>query len=147
MINNVIKKGNEDVNQDVPDNICDMLMIEFQTHRKDEQVALVNSEVDRKLVQTRDFGTNAKATIQNNVSTLRRKVRKRLHMDVSFTHMDNLSFHYKTNVQKWKYVLQIWTTTGRELGEKALDCKGVMKADELMKTITNDGPRYDKLVK
>lgn len=28
-------------------------------------------------------------------------------MDVTSAHMDNVSFHSKTRVQKWKYVVQI----------------------------------------
>lgn len=118
MINDVIKKGNENVNHDIPYNMCDVLMIEFQTQRKDEQVVLVKTEVDIKHVQTMDFGKNVEATVQNNVSTLRRKVgEKRLHVDVSFTHMDNAFSRSKKNVQKWKYVIQRWTSTGRDLGE------------------------------
>lgn len=142
-----IKKGNGDVNQDVPDNMCDMLMSEFQTHRKDEQDSLEKTEL-MKLVQMRDSETGAEETVYNIVSTLRRKVEeKRFHVNVSSTHMDNLSFHSKTNVQKWKFDLQRWIATRRELGEEALDCKGVMKDDELWRTIIDDVPRYDKQVK
>lgn len=43
MSNDVIKKGNEDIKQDVPDNICDMLVTKFPTQRKDEQFGLVIS--------------------------------------------------------------------------------------------------------
>lgn len=51
MIYDVIKKGNGDVNSVVPINIYDMLVSEFSTQKKDEQVVLVKYEVDRKLVQ------------------------------------------------------------------------------------------------
>lgn len=43
---NVFKYGNEDINQDVPDNLYDMLVTEFPTQKKDGQVALNNSEVN-----------------------------------------------------------------------------------------------------
>lgn len=52
VINDVIKKGNEDVNQDVLVNICDTLVTDFPTQRKDEQVSLVSSKINRKLVQS-----------------------------------------------------------------------------------------------
>lgn len=58
MINIVIKKGNEDVNMDVLVNMCDMLLNEAQTQRKDEKSVIVKSEVARKFVQTRDSKTN-----------------------------------------------------------------------------------------
>lgn len=70
-----------------------------------------------------------------------------MHMDVSYTHMDNVYSHSITSVEKWKYVLQRWTATKREIGEEALDCKGIMKADKLMNTITDDSLSYYKVVK
>lgn len=114
MINDIIKIGKEDVNQDVLDNMCDILMIELQTHRKYERVSLVKTEGNIKLFQMRDYGTNAEAKIQNSVSTLRRKViEKILHVDISYIHMDTVYSHYKTNVQKCECVLQRWFSTER----------------------------------
>lgn len=43
---NVFKYDNGDVNQGVPNNLCDMLVSEFLTQMKDEPVAPNNSEVD-----------------------------------------------------------------------------------------------------
>ena len=101
ILKDVPKGGNQDVNQDVPNNMYDMLVTGFPTQRKDEQVALVKTKVDRNILKMSDYGINAEATVDNNVSTLRRKNgEKRLHVDVSFTHMDNTSSHSKTNVKK-----------------------------------------------
>lgn len=71
MIYDVIKKVSEDFTQDVLDNMCDMLLTEFPTHRKGEQVALIKFKVDKKLVQMMDSETNVEATFQDIVSTLR----------------------------------------------------------------------------
>lgn len=61
---NVINNGVKgDIYQDFPNNMCDMLLIEFLTQRKDEQVALVKSEVNRRLVQIRYSEINVKATV------------------------------------------------------------------------------------
>lgn len=37
--------------------------------------------------------------------------------------MDNVSFNYKQSGQKWKYVLQRWTATEREISEETLNYK------------------------
>lgn len=75
--------------------------------------------------------------------TLRIKVGgKRIHGDVSSTHMDP-----EIRVQKWKYVLQIRISTETELGEEVIDCKEIMKVDGLMKIVFDDGPSYEKSVK
>lgn len=56
MLNDIIKKGNEDVNLDVPDNMCDMLVTEFPSQRKDEKNTLINFKMNRRLVQTCEPG-------------------------------------------------------------------------------------------
>lgn len=58
--------------------------------------------------------------------------------------MDNVSFHFETNVQRWKHVFERRIVGEKELGKKALDCKKIM---ELLKTITNVDPFYEKLIK
>lgn len=93
----------------------DMLVTEFQTQRKEEQVSHDNSEVIRKLVQTRESDINSEAYIQNIVSTMRRKVGgKRIHLNVTSSHMDNMSFQSEANAQKWKYVFQRMIGVERE---------------------------------
>ena len=49
-------------------------MTEFPTRRKDEKVALVNFEVNKKLVQTSDFETDDEEDVMNIMHTVRRKV-------------------------------------------------------------------------
>ena len=68
-------------------------------------------------------------------------------MNVASSHMDNMSFHPETSIQKWKYVLQRRITSERELGEKAIHGKEIMKVIRQMNIVTDDGPNYEKLVK
>lgn len=103
----MLKDDNEDVNQDVPDNMYDMLVIEFLTQRKDDKVALVNFEVNIKLVQTSDSWTDDDEDVLDIVSTIRINVsEKRVIVNVTSAHMDNVPFHSETSVQKLKYVVQ-----------------------------------------
>lgn len=57
MLRYVTKHGNKDVKQGMLDNLYDMLVTEFLTHKKDKQVALVNAEMNKKLVQIINFET------------------------------------------------------------------------------------------
>lgn len=111
----MLKDGNEDVNHVVPDNKYDIWEIEFTTQRKDEQVALVNSGVNKNLVQISKSRTNVEANAQYIVFTMmRNNGGNRIHVDVTYVHMDNESFHSETSFQKWKYVLQGRIVSDRE---------------------------------
>lgn len=56
---------------------------------------------------------------------VRRKVHgNRIHVNVPTSPMDNVTFHYETNV--WKYVFQRRITCKRELSKKAFDCIDIM---------------------
>lgn len=91
--------------------------------------------------------TYVEANVHDIVVTMRRKTRgKIIHVDVTSAHMDNMSFHSKTIVQKWEYVPQIRITAERELGEGTLDCIEIMKATGIMKIVTDDGPSCENLI-
>ena len=92
--------------------MCDMLVTKFPTQRKDEQTALVNFEVNRKLVLTNESETNVEAYVQDIIR--RRGGGKRIHVNVSFTHIDNVSLHSEISVQKWKYIFQRRIAAERE---------------------------------
>ena len=92
--------------------------------RKDEKVSIVNYEVNIKLVQTSEFETDAEADVQDMVIIIRIKVGgKRTPVNVDDAPLDNLSFHYETSVQKWRYALLRWVYCEKNLGTNALDCK------------------------
>lgn len=68
-------------------------------------------------------------------------------MDVTSYHMDNVSFHFETIVQKWEYVPQRRIIVVRELVKGTLDCIEITKATRVMKIIINDGKTCEKVVK
>lgn len=85
----------------MPDNLYDMLVTEFLTQRKDNQVAPVNYKVNKNLVQTSDSRTDGEEDVLDIVHTVSRKVSmKKILVNVSSTHMDNVSFHFEKSVQK-----------------------------------------------
>jgi hypothetical protein len=95
--------------------------------------------------------TDVEADVRNIVTYGKKKiVGKKIHVNIPPAPMDNVKFHSKESVQKWKYVYQRRITHKRELSQEALNCKEVMKLLEvagLMKTLTNSGRCHEKLVK
>jgi ribosomal protein S10 len=95
--------------------------------------------------------TNLEEDVQNIVKSGKNKIAgKGIPENIPPSPMDNVTFHSKESVQKWKYVDQRRITHKRELSQEALNCKEVMKLLEvagLMKTLTNSGRCHEKLVK
>lgn len=113
----MLKDGNEDVSQDV-DKMYDILVTEFPNQRKDEQVALVNSEVNRNIIQTSECETDDEEDVLDIMHTIGRKDGgKRILMNVTSNHLDNLSFQSETSVKKQKYIFQRRNATKRALGK------------------------------
>lgn len=72
-----------------------------------ENLPLLISEVNKKLVQTSESVSDVEANVRDIMVTMRRKIwGKMIHVDITPSHMDIASFYYETSVQKWKYVLQ-----------------------------------------
>ncbi|XP_050919121.1 uncharacterized protein LOC127136627 [Lathyrus oleraceus] len=64
--------------------------------------------------------------------------------------IDNISFHFASSVNRWKYVYQKRLALERELAQNVLDCKDIMdliQEDGLMKTVTQFSKCYEMLVK
>ncbi|XP_058784067.1 uncharacterized protein LOC131658832 [Vicia villosa] len=64
--------------------------------------------------------------------------------------IDNVSFHYASSVNRWKYVLQKRLAVERELAPNALENKEVLELIQearLLKTVWNLPKCYEKLVK
>lgn len=85
------------------------------------------------------------------MSTIRRKVGgKRIYLNVFVAPLDNIYFHSKTSVHKWKYVYQRRIAYERELTKHFLEWSeiiNILKDVGLMKTILDVGPCYENLVK
>ncbi|XP_058732860.1 uncharacterized protein LOC131604440 [Vicia villosa] len=64
--------------------------------------------------------------------------------------IDNISFHYPSSVNRWKYVYQKRLAFERELAQNALECKEIMELIHeagLMKTVTHFSKCCEMLVK
>ncbi|XP_050891005.1 uncharacterized protein LOC127096484 [Lathyrus oleraceus] len=64
--------------------------------------------------------------------------------------IDNISFHFASSVNRWKYVYQKRLALERELAQNVLDCKDIMDLIQeagLMKTVTQFSKCYEMLVK
>ncbi|XP_050897523.1 uncharacterized protein LOC127104381 [Lathyrus oleraceus] len=64
--------------------------------------------------------------------------------------IDNISFHFASSVNKWKYVYQKRLALERELPQNVLECKDIMDLIQeagLMKTVTQFSKCYEMLVK
>ncbi|XP_050914853.1 uncharacterized protein LOC127129769 [Lathyrus oleraceus] len=64
--------------------------------------------------------------------------------------IDNISFHFASSVNRWKYVYQKRLALERELAQNVLECKEIMDLIQeagLMKTMTQFSKCYEMLVK
>ncbi|XP_050909536.1 uncharacterized protein LOC127123354 [Lathyrus oleraceus] len=64
--------------------------------------------------------------------------------------IDNISFHFASSVNRWKYVYQKRLALERELAQNVLECKDIMDLIQeagLMKTVTQFSKCYEMLVK
>ncbi|XP_057416161.1 uncharacterized protein LOC130710807 [Lotus japonicus] len=80
----------------------------------------------------------------------KRKIGKRIPENVPAAPLDNIYFHSEESVGKWKYVYQRRIAQERELTGEILHCQEIMKLLEaagLLKTVTEIGGCYDKLVR
>jgi hypothetical protein len=122
--------------------------------RKAEKQATGETKSSKKqpIIQSdSDSETDDEANVLDIVATEKKKlVGKRIPANIPPAPMDNISFHSEASVQKWKNVYQRRVAHERELSSEALGCKEVMmflEAAGLMKTETNLGRCYEKLVK
>lgn len=70
-------------------------------------------------------------------------------MNIVDAPLDNVSFHYEANVQKWKFVYHRRIYYERELSENVLEWKEVvnlLKDSSMIKTMSDIRPCYEKLV-
>jgi hypothetical protein len=93
----------------------------------------------RKKAPPSDTDTNAKDDVLDIVSSDRKRAGgKKMVVNVSAKPLDNISFHSKESIHRWKFVYQRRIGHERELGKDALKCKENLELLEevgLMKTV------------
>ncbi|XP_050889941.1 uncharacterized protein LOC127095271 [Lathyrus oleraceus] len=80
----------------------------------------------------------------------KKDVEKKGRANVPEVPIDNISFRYVKNVEKWKFVYQRRLVVERELGKDAFECKevmGLIKEVGLMKSVDGFGKCYEMLAK
>jgi hypothetical protein len=110
-----------------------------RTSRKRKLITVSESEEDVEL-DVLDITTSGKKRIGG----------RRVPANIPPATMDNVSFHSEECVQKWRFVYQRRIAHERELSQEALNCKEIMEyieAAKLMKSVTNLGVCYERLVK
>ena len=85
-----------------------------------------------------------------DISPMKKGIVKKIPVNIPDAHIDNISFHSVSNVERWKFVYQRRLALERVLGNDALECKEVMKLIKhagLMKTVVGFIHCYEGLVK
>lgn len=85
-----------------------------------------------------------------DIMPLKKVVGKKVPANVLEVPINNISFHFVGNAEKWKFVYQRRLALEMELGKDAFECKEVMdliKEVGLMKSMTGFGKCYEILVK
>ncbi|XP_050919117.1 uncharacterized protein LOC127136624 [Lathyrus oleraceus] len=89
--------------------------------------------------------------VQDIISSTRKQASgKKIPTNIPEVPIDNISFHYVDNVEKWKLVYQRRLALERELGKDDFECKKLMSLIQeagLMKIVTGFGKCYEMLVK
>ncbi|XP_057418704.1 uncharacterized protein LOC130712904 [Lotus japonicus] len=109
--------------------------IAASTRRKRKHVAETDSELD-----VPDITTTAKKRIKG----------KRIPLNVPEAPIDNVSFHFASSAQSWKFVVQRRLAIKRELHADALELKEIMELlvdAGLMKTVKDIGRCFSQLVR
>ncbi|XP_050890227.1 uncharacterized protein LOC127095599 [Lathyrus oleraceus] len=84
------------------------------------------------------------------ITPQKKTVVRKILVNVPEAPLDNISFHFVNNVDRWKFIYQRRLDLERELGQDAFGCKEFMKLIEhagLMKSVTGFGKFSEVLVK
>ncbi|XP_050914729.1 uncharacterized protein LOC127129619 [Lathyrus oleraceus] len=99
----------------------------------------------------RESGYDVKHNVQDIVSATRKQAfGKKIPTNVPEVPIENISFHFVDNVEKWKFVYQRRLSLESELGKYAFECKEVISLIQevgLMKSVIGFGKCYEMLVK
>lgn len=81
----------------------------------------------RKLDQYSESETDVEDDVQNIVPSFRRKVDgKKLPMNIPYTPLDNVSFHFESSVQRWKNICQRRVSQEKKLIKEDLSGKEIV---------------------
>ncbi|XP_057452421.1 uncharacterized protein LOC130744245 [Lotus japonicus] len=109
------------------------------------------SNKKRKHISDHESDQDGEPIMPDISTTARKRVKgKRVPLNVADVPLDNVSFHYADNAQRWKFVSHRRISIERVLSEEALEFKEIidlLSKAELMKTVKGIGRCYEKLVR
>ncbi|XP_050889411.1 uncharacterized protein LOC127094648 [Lathyrus oleraceus] len=138
---------------DVPTSSKTKVEVESSLKRKGHGPNKSWSKVVPKKKNTKFVVVESDSDVSCNVSyTLSKKkpTTSKLAASIPEIPIDNISFHFASSVNRWKYVYQKRLALERELAQNVLDCKDIMDLIQeagLMKTVTQFSKCYEMLVK
>jgi len=104
----------------------------------------------RKIVSSSESEYDIEKDVQSIIpSTSRKALRKKSIQTVASVPFDKVSFQLPGNARRWKFIYHRRMALERELSEEAVKIKSVrelIKRARLMKTVSNLGECYEKLV-
>ncbi|XP_050908498.1 uncharacterized protein LOC127122157 [Lathyrus oleraceus] len=109
--------------------------------------SLKRKEVSSKFSE---FDHDVEHNVQDIVSIDKKQTYGKIPANIPQVPIDNISFHFVENVEKWKFVYKRRLPLERELGKDSFECKEVMsliQEDGLMKNVIGFGKCYEMLVK
>ncbi|XP_050889695.1 uncharacterized protein LOC127094982 [Lathyrus oleraceus] len=137
---------------DVPTSSKTTVAIESSLKRKVHGPTKSWSKVVPKKKKTKCVVVESDSDVPCNVSDILSKKKpttSKLAASVPKVPIDNISFHFASSVNRWKYVYQKRLALERELAQNVLDCKDIMDLIQeagLMKTVTQFSKCYEMLV-
>ncbi|XP_050895637.1 uncharacterized protein LOC127102296 [Lathyrus oleraceus] len=138
---------------DVPTSSKTTVAVESSLKRKVHGPTKSWSKVVPKKKKTKFVIVESDSDVPCNVSDILSKKKpttSKLAASVPEVPIDNISFHFASSVNRWKYVYQKRLALERELAQNVLDCKDIMDLIQeagLMKTVTQFSKCYEMLVK
>ncbi|XP_057418714.1 uncharacterized protein LOC130712917 [Lotus japonicus] len=118
--------------------------------KKDEKIA-ASTRRKRKHVAETDSEPNVEPDVPDITTTAKKRIKgKRIPLNVPEAPIDNVSFHFASYAQSWKFVVQKRLAIKRELHADALELKEIMELlvhAGLMKTVKDIGRCFSQLVR
>ncbi|XP_050890685.1 uncharacterized protein LOC127096113 [Lathyrus oleraceus] len=138
---------------DVPTSSKTTVAVESSLKRKVHGPTKSWSKVVPKKKKTKFVVVESDSDVPCNVSDILSKKKpttSKLATSVPDVPIDNISFHFASSVNRWKYVYQKRLALERELAQNVLDYKNIMDLIQevsLMKNVTQFSKCYEMLVK
>ncbi|XP_058783835.1 uncharacterized protein LOC131658569 [Vicia villosa] len=126
-------------------------VVNLDDYSDNDLVASINPSIAKRLMTRKKEGRLLSKALPRGKLFLKKKPTSiKLAARFPDVPIDNISFHYASSVNRWKYVYQKRLALERELAQNSLECKDIMELIHdagLMKTVARFSKCYEILVK